>query len=302
LWLVLGAVFLVALVRLCARVALSEALNRHQGSAAETEKPDSADRAARGRLEAALGRVMPVDLSHLVAHDLRTYLRTPQVLLGLLTSLPVVLILTRDQQPGGIDIMPFMMAFTALITAVSLSSNQFGLDQAGVRLLFLLPISSRRLIVSKNISCAMVSASAFVACLTAGAALGRLSWMGAASSIVTLGAAMPVILAFGNRLSVRSPWRMTFRMGGAPPGAVVSGFAQMTAMGAVAVLLAPGLFVLPMVYGHKLWVQLASLWITGTIAALLWTAWALLLPRAARALETRRESIIDRLAHANETG
>jgi predicted permease len=310
LWLGLGVVFLVILVRLCARVALSEALNRHQGSvgkdsvgdvAASNTAEAAASRTDRS-LEARLERILPVDLSFLVAHDLRTYMRTPQVLLGLLTALPVVLFLTRDQQPGGIDILPFMMAFTALITAMSLASNQFGLDQAGVRLLFLLPIRSRRLLVAKNIACATVSATSFVTCIVTSALLGRLTWIGAGSSVATWAAALPVVLAFGNRLSVRSPWRMTFRMGGAPPGAVASGFAQMAAMGAVAVLLAPGLFVLPMVYGHKLWVQLASLWITATIAALLWTAWTLLLPRAARALESHRESIIDRLAHASENG
>jgi hypothetical protein len=59
---------------------------------------------------------------------------------------------------------------------------------------------------------------------------------------------------------------------------------------------------LPALYGEGLGIRLASLWITATIAAGLWTAWVLLLPRAASALEARREFIIDRLARATESG
>jgi hypothetical protein len=59
---------------------------------------------------------------------------------------------------------------------------------------------------------------------------------------------------------------------------------------------------LPALYGDGTKVRLISLWITGTIAAGLWTAWVLLLPGTARILEERGETMIDRLARASEVG
>jgi hypothetical protein len=300
-----AALFLVAafgalllLVRICAGVAVSEAMNRQAPSTGGTA---GAEAGAAG-LEGWLERLLPTDLAILVARDLRTFSRTPQILLGLLMAPAVVVFLNQQhhlQIQGGI----FLVAFAPLTAALNLAANHFGLDQAGVRLLFLLPISARRLLISKNIACASVATVGVAACLLTTVFFGpHLDALGVFTAIATMAAALPVVLTFGNRLSVRSPWRMSFRLGGAPPGAMSSAFSQMFAVAIVALALAPGLLLLPAIQGDGLGVRLASLWITATIAAGLWTAWFFILPGAAAALDARRELIIDRLAKASESG
>jgi hypothetical protein len=295
-WLVAAAGALLLLVRICARLVVSEAMNR------EIAPSGGDEGAARPRLETWFERLLPTDLALLVARELRTYVRTPQILLGLFTS-PLLVVLFSRQHDLGMRGGTFVVALAPLITALNLASNQFGLDQAGVRLLFLLPIAARRLLIAKNIACTTVTLAGAVVCLLTTVVAGpHLDVLGTITTLATLAAALPVVLTFGNHLSVRSPWRMSFRLGGAPPGAMSSAFAQMAAVGVVAVALAPGLLLLPAIYGDGTGVRLISLWITATIAAGLWTAWVLLLPRTARALEQRRELIIDRLAKASEVG
>jgi hypothetical protein len=295
----LGAlVALLLVVRVCAGIAVSEAMNRQASGAGG---PAGAAAGGTG-LEGWLERLLPTDLAVLVARDLRTFSRTPQILLGLLMAPAVVVLLNHRhdmQMTGG----TFLVAFAPLTAALNLAANHFGLDQAGVRLLFLLPVSARRLLISKNIACASVAAAGTAACLLTTVFFGpHLDTLGVFTAIATMAAALPVVLTFGNRLSVRSPWRMSFRLGGAPPGAMSSAFSQMFAVAVVGLALAPGLLLLPAIYGDGLGVRLASLWITATIAAGLWTAWFFILPGAAAALDARRELIIDRLAKASESG
>jgi predicted permease len=292
-----GAAFLFVLVDLCARLALSEALNRQAPTTG-----DSASQLTGRGLEARLEAVLPVDLAFLVTRELRTYLRTPQLLIGFFMSPLIIVMVTRDGAFGK-STGPFFVAFAALITALNLSANQFGLDQAGVRFLFLLPVPARRLLLAKNLAVTAVTVVAAAAGLCAAHAVGTsLDAMGSVTAIVTLVAALPVVLAFGNRLSISHPWRMTFRMGGAPPGAVVSAFAQMAAIAAVGVALCPGLVILPAVFGDALPIRFASLAITSALAAVLWFLWTLFLSSSAQALDQGRERLIDRLARPGETG
>jgi hypothetical protein len=288
---------LLLVVRICARIATSEAMNREGGITA-----GHAGRPSRPWLETGLERLLPSDLATLLARELRTYGRTPQILLGLLLAPVIVKVFSRQHDlhiVGG----TFLVAFAPLTAALNLAANQFGLDMAGVRLLFLLPIAPRRLVIAKNMAVATVALGAVTTCLLTTSLLGpRLDALGMMTALASTAAALPVVLAFGNHLSIRSPWRMSFRLGGAPPGAMSSAFAQMVAVAIVGAALAPGLLLLPALYGDGTKVRLISLWITGTIAAGLWTAWVLLLPGTARILEQRRETMIDRLARASEVG
>ena len=97
-------------------------------------------------------------------------------------------------------------------------------------------------------------------------------------------------------------WRMTFRMGGAPPGAMLSAFAQMGAVAVVGIVLAFPLIILPAVLGPGPLVRVASLGATLLTAAALWALWWAALGRAAAALDRRREQIVDRLARPTEAG
>jgi hypothetical protein len=291
------ALFLAVFVQLCARLALSEALNREVPAA-----PDRVGQLTGRTLETRLEALLPTDLAFLIARELRTYLRTPQLLIGLLTSPLIIVVLTRDRSLGA-QTGSFFVAFAALVTALNLSANQFGLDQAGVRLLFLLPVPARRLLLAKNLAITAVTAlGAVVGVAVSRAVGGPIDALGAVTSFATLGAALPVVLTFGNRLSIAHPWRMTFRMGGAPPGAMLSALAQMAAIGVVGLALAPGLLVLPAVFGPSIWIRLASLGITTLIAVTLWFLWSLFLMTSAQSLDQRREQLIDRLARATETG
>jgi hypothetical protein len=298
LYLVAAVVALLLVVRICAGIAVSEAMNRQ---AAGAGGPTGAAAGGAG-LEGWLERLLPTDLAILVARDFRTFSRTPQILLGLLMA-PAVVVLLNHQHDMQVTGGTFLVAFAPLTAALNLAANHFGLDQAGVKLLFLLPVSARQLLISKNIACGSVATAGTAACLLTTVFFGpHLDALGVFTAIATMAAALPVVLSFGNRLSVRSPWRMSFRLGGAPPGAMSSAFAQLFAVAVVGVALAPGLLLLPAVYGDGLGVRLGSLWITATIAAGLWTAWFFVLPRAAAALDARRELIIDRLAKASESG
>jgi predicted permease len=289
--------FLALFVQICAQVALSEALNRQAPAAADPV------RSLIGRpLELRLERLLPTDLALLVARELRTYLRTPQVLMGLLTAPLIIVVLTRDRSLGP-ETGAFFVAFAALVTALNLSANQFGLDQAGVRLLFLLPVTGRRVLLAKNLAVTTVTVLGAVVGVTAARAVGApIDLLAGLTAFATLAAALPVVLTFGNRLSISHPWRMTFRMGGAPPGAMLSAMAQMAALGVVGVALAPGLLVLPAVFGPTTLIRCVSLGITVLIAGTLWFLWSLFLTTSASALDRQREHIIDRLAHPHETG
>ena len=300
-----AALLLLALIDLGSRVALNEALNRQ----APVTRTGTATGARRGPARRAMdlgGRalgLLPADLAAMVGRELRYFLRTPQVLIGLL-MVPVLLLLLPGQLSGaGTELRPFVLTFLCLTSALNLSGNQFGLDHAGVRLLFLLPIPGRRILLAKNLALTLLVA----AVASAGLLFTRLTGpgldaLGVVTTLVTLAAALPVVLAFGCFLSIYHPWRMVFRLGGAPPGAMFSAFAQLAALGLVALLLFPPLVLLPILLGDHPGAGVLSLAATVALAGVLWLLWWLSLGPAARALDRRREVLIDRLARATENG
>src|SRR5207244_4314842 len=98
------------------------------------------------------------------------------------------------------------------------------------------------------------------------------------------------------------PWRMSFRLGGTPPGAVISACAQLGAIALVALLLLPPLLLLPAYLGSGPAVRLASLLALLALAGALWLVWRWSLGGASRRLAQHRERLIDRLGRPHEMG
>ncbi len=302
LWLAASGLAAYALIRAGARLALRVAMDRETRGAF---RPSSGSRSAAGGLglgDRLLAAAFPRDLAVLVGRELRTYARTPQILIGLCTAPLLVAFFTRTDNPATGNV--YWAAFLSLTPALNLSANQFGLDREGVRAYFMLPIDEIRLLLAKNLALVLLilveaAAVAGMLVLTSYSVTAIDALTGTACVVATL----PAILTVGNVLSVRSPWRMTFRMGGAPKGAVGSAFAQVAVLGVMALLL----FV-PSLLAEHLWVgpgrrpELAALAGIAFEAAAAWVVWAMLLDGAAASLVRRREHVLDALARPEETG
>jgi hypothetical protein len=302
-YLAASLVLLLVLVNVGSRIAVREAMNRVAGG--DTRAPATPPLNARPASVAA-GPARPAsDLAAMIGREWRTYLRTPQVLMGLLMIPVLLLVFGRGDHGFNFASHPFLLTFLCISSALNLSGNQFGLDQAGVRLLFLLPIAPRRLLLAKNLALVALVALVAAICLGVAAAVAGLTVERALTTVASLAAALPVALTLGSFLSVYHPWRMMFRLGGAPPGAMISAFSQLAALGVVAVLLLIPMSLVPVLLASRasdLWIHAATLGATLVFAGGLWATWWVLLGVAARALVRRRELIIDRLAKPGETG
>jgi hypothetical protein len=166
-----------------------------------------------------------------------------------------------------------------------------------VRLLFLLPIEPRRLVAAKNLAAVLVALTATTVSLVAVRVARHIPWTALAGPAFSVITTLPAVLMAGNELSTRHPWRMTFRIGGTPPGAMSSAITQMMVVGLTAILLA-----LPAVAGRLLGAPAIAIAGTAAIGVLAWTVWWRSLPGAARKLDLRRESLLTALAHPHETG
>ncbi|MEA2698709.1 MAG: type transport system permease protein, partial [Myxococcales bacterium] len=223
LWLAITVASLVALCEVGTRIAMREAMNREAPEAGQGDASGVKARLA-GRLGAWL---LPTDVALLLGRELRYFLRTPQVLVGLLTSSAFVFLLPQNQ-PFVLESRPLFVTMFCLVGMLNVSANQFGLDQAGVRSLFLLPVSPRRILLAKNLACVTLAFASAALCLPLlKIAYPQSDALTMITTLVALAAALPVALILGNWLSVRRPWRMTFRMGGTPPGATVAACCQL---------------------------------------------------------------------------
>jgi hypothetical protein len=282
---------LVAGVALGTRWAVAAAL------AGETAGgPDSGQGRSRTARAGPWERVLGADIAVLVGRELRYWLRTPQVVLGLMVTPLMVLFFFREHR-FAVDLRLFFLPFLCLVSVFNVSANQFGLDREGIRLLFLLPIEPRRLIAAKNLASLTVVTvetlvSLVVVRLVGGAPIADLG--APALSVV---ATVPAVLMAGNALSVRHPWRMTFRVGGTPPGALASAFTQIFVVAGMALLLA-----IPTLAGRFVGGRPLALGGTALLGVVAWTIWSLTLGRAARSLAARREQLLATLAHPHETG
>jgi ABC-2 type transport system permease protein len=241
-------------------------------------------------------RIFGPDVTVLATRELRYWLRTPQIVLGLLFT-PLMVLFFFHEHHLVADLRLFFLPFLCLVSVFNVSANQFGLDREGVRLLFLLPIDPRRLIAAKNLASVTVALGATVVSLVVVRAVGGAPARDLVAPALSVLATIPAVLMAGNALSVRHPWRMTFRVGGTPPGALASAFTQIFVIAGMAMLLA-----IPTLLGR--FVGGPPLALAGTLGlgVLAWLAWTLSLGRAARALTARREHVLATLAHPHESG
>ena len=140
-YLAAAAVLLLVVVDVGARIAVREAMNRVAGGEGRSHARKDLPTASAASPVRRRGLAMPTsELATMVVREWRTYLRTPQVIMGLL-MIPVLLLVLGRGNGFSFASHPFLLTFLCISSALNLSGNQFGLDQAGVRLLFLLPIS-----------------------------------------------------------------------------------------------------------------------------------------------------------------
>ena len=241
-------------------------------------------------------RLLGAALAVLVGRELRYWLRTPQVLLGLLFT-PLLVLMFFYQPALPVGMAAFFLPFFCLISVFNLSANQFGLDREGVRLLLLLPIAPAQLVVAKNLAAFVVAATATAISLALVHTVRGLPWLDLVRPALSVVATLPAVLIAGNELSTLHPWRMTFKIGGTPPGAMTSALLQFVVVALMAVLLA-----LPRGLGWLLdapWIASAG---TLALGVLTWTLWAASLPGAARRLVRRQERLLQTLAYPHETG
>jgi hypothetical protein len=285
------ALVLAAGVALGTRWAVAAAM------AGETTATAGPRGAARKVARPAPGeRLLGADVAVLAGRELRYWFRTPQVVLGLLVTPLMVLFFFREHR-FAVDLRLFFLPFLCLVSVFNVSANQFGLDREGVRLLFLLPVDPRRLIAAKNLASMIVVAGATLVSLTIILVVGGAPVVDLGAPALSVAATIPAVLMAGNALSVRHPWRMTFRVGGTPPGALASAFTQIFVVAGMAILLA-----IPTVAGRFVGGRSMALTGTALLGLVAWAAWGLSLDRAARALAARREHLLATLAHPHETG
>jgi ABC-2 type transport system permease protein len=288
----LGAALVLVLgVALGTRWAVAAALTGETGGA-----PDPGEKTSGVARAGPFERMLGADVAVLVGRELRYWLRTPQVVLGLLVTPLMVLFFFREHR-FAVDLRLFFLPFLCLVSVFNVSANQFGLDREGVRLLFLLPIAPRRLIAAKNLASLTVVTVETVVSLILVRLVGGAPGADLGAAALSVVATIPAVLMAGNALSVRHPWRMTFRVGGTPPGALASAFTQIFVVAAMAFLLA-----IPTLVGRFVGGRLISLAGTALLGVLAWTVWSLSLGRAARGLSARREQLLATLAHPHETG
>jgi predicted permease len=289
--------FLVGLLGTLLLLAAGVAVGtRWSVSAALAGEAAGGRKRGRGTGSALFERVLGRELGLLLSRELRYWLRTPQVLVGLFTT--PLLVLFFFYQPGLPRSLRFLfLPLLCLVSVFNLSANQFGLDREGVRLLFLLPIPPARLMAAKNLAAFVMAGTGTALSLILVRVLRGVparELFGPALSVV---ATLPAVLIAGNELSTRHPWRMTFKVGGTPPGAMASAMVQLGVVAIMAVLLA-----VPVVAGRLLGAPTLALLGTALVGVVAWTAWAFSLAPAARRLTRRQERLLDVLAHPHETG
>jgi hypothetical protein len=285
-----SALVILASVALGTRWATAAAL---AGDLAAARNVSRGRRSARPHpAEALLGP----ELAVLTGRELRMWLRTPQILIGLLLTPLLVLYYARDADLATL-VRVFFLPFFCVIGVFNVSANQFGLDREGVRLLLLVPVAPTRLILAKNLSSFIVVTISTTVSLAVYRLVSHARFADLAIAALAVLATTPAVLIGGNALSVRHPWRMTFKVGGMPPGALASALSQLAVVGAVAAVMG-----IPALLGYALSLPALPFYGTTALGIISWTAWALSLSGAGDSLVARREHLLATLAHPDETG
>ena len=263
-------------------------------------------RAARGKSSAgSFASRLPFlsrSASLLVARELRYVTRTPALLyqLAVVPLTSIVIMVVSPTTRAGVSAGPYLPMFVMLGTLAGRNLMMWGYDGPGIRTLFLLPVSSRDLILSKNIgwfTFALLEAAFIFTALVVLRGQPVLQHLGL---VVTGWLAMLLASAlFGTWISASHPTRPPERgLGRRSPGGLVG-------VGAVFVMLAlAGALVLAVFAVRALtpdrYDELASQLVVTLAAGVAAGAWWIGLERNADTLERCREKMIDTLAKSSD--
>lgn len=178
--------------------------------------------AGRGVRFRALERLLPRPVLGVMIADLRTLFRIPQMWILLIIPAIFALLLggPMSAMTGGNDAEQFVewrVPVTSVMMAVFLTSslltNLFGTDQAGSAMWILSPAKAWHILMGKGLArmtFGMLQMAVFIAVVAARS--GDLSAADYARSWLTWGATSLWVLAPGNLLSIRVPFRMSHGM------------------------------------------------------------------------------------------
>ena len=255
-----------------------------------------------GSARGSLGLPLP-GLSHpqslLVAREFLYMVRTPALLYQLavvaLSSVALIFLSTRNTAYGAFTPMLVMLG-----TLAGRNLMLWGYDGAGIRTLFLLPVSARDLVLTKNVAwlaTALLEAIVVFGLLAIFRSASVLPWL----AVVATGWLALVLLGgvLGTYVSVRFPTRPPERgLGRRSPGgpAALGALLAMLAIGAALVVLVIAVRRLtPDAYDG-----VASLIVTALAVCIAAGIWWIGLERNADLLELGREKMIDTLAKSSD--
>jgi len=293
----LAACLLLILVPLTlgSRVMATAALRGGTGGRTRTR----ASGAARGSLGPKLPLLTRAQ-SLLVARELLYMVRTPAMLYQL-AVVPLTAVALMFLAPGrNASFGEFMPMFVMIGTLAGRNLMLWGYDGPGIRTLFLLPVSARELVLTKNLGwfvSALLEAVVVLGTLTlvrTARVLPHLpvvitGWLALALSSIVLGTWVSA------RFPMRPPERgLGRRNPGGPAGVgALLGMFAITAVLILAVVAARALTPEP-------WKEAASLVVTSIAACAAAAVWWIGIERNADVVEQNRERMIDTLAKSSD--
>jgi predicted permease len=214
---------LVAYALLCVllafRVARRTALGGGGGGGGR--KPEAARRGASGR-EAYAGWRVPLlsaELSAVFEKELRYAARNAQLRVIVLMAVGLTVVLRMSVGRGAIS-LPITYTegagtvFTVLYIFALMSpltTNLFGYEGAGMRVLVLSPVARRTFLLGKNLALTLITAALVAAGVLAGGLIFRdLTWETLLFALLAFVAYGGLFNAFGNWLSLQFPKRIEF--------------------------------------------------------------------------------------------
>jgi len=246
--------------------------------------PSSLSGGKRSQRSIDLVRGLPSELGPLVIKELRYLTRTLDHLLGVGTGLAaVVWIFIRPEH------LPYVLPLAAVgivHNELAIPLNIFGLDGLGADRYRLLPLTSRQVLLTKNLAYFALVGIHLIPLVVVGVLKG--AWMLTLATVFAAGAVCLVTAAGGNMASIHSP----------APRAFFNFDSKEQAGGGLALFLATLVWVVPagMFFGLMwigMWAVAMGMVVLSGIGWLIYRAW---LERGSRAFENAAESMRDRLS------
>jgi hypothetical protein len=244
---------------------------------------------------------VPGQIATLLGRELRYLARNPALIVNL-GLLPVYLYFFVVARPLGRTGGEYFAVFWVIQIVSTYALNQFGFDRGGVRQFFMLPVSTRRVVVAKNLLISLVTVvTAGLAALTLALLRQPLSSAQSIRAGLILLLCLPLNLISGNISSVRValPMRASFGPARRGRGWANVGRSLGVMLGQVVAVAVPLVLAIIAPPERRFMVGAIGLGLE-TVAA--WAWWWSTLDRAARRLSDERESLLTALASANEEG